>query len=103
MAGVTVLAEINGQVTYIGGKINVAAALHEGFAIKVTEKVRAAVFAQVRKRMKRRKLKLGIPSDGATKVWVIKGRPFVKVPFEEAQDRIMADLGNGLTLTFKKF
>lgn len=96
-----------------GGKglVSVAAALHEGFTIKVTPKVRAAVFAEMRKR--RGKVGKGKKRRGATidtsglsgagaRVWHVRGRPFIRQPLDEATQRIVMALGDGVSLTLKK-
>lgn len=90
-----------------GGKlVNISAALHEGFTVKVTPAVRAAVFAKMKERSKNRRKKLGPAAlmtggTGAT-VWVVRGRPFIREPFEAAETRIIMALGNGVRLTLKK-
>lgn len=102
-----------------GGKslVNVAAALHNGFRIKVTEKVRAAIFAEMRKRAGRGTQKRGkggrfgkregvkVDASGLSgaggKVWVVRGRPFILEPFLEAEQRIVLALGEGVRVTLK--
>lgn len=99
-----------------GGKslVNVAKALHNGFRIKVTPRVRAAIFAEMRKRAggkkggdgrsRRRKgvgVGTGLSGEGA-KTWVVRGRPFILEPFLEAEQRIVMALGEGVRLTLKK-
>lgn len=78
---------------------SVATALHEGFVVKVTPKVRAAVFAEMRKR---RGKKIQFTGGGGSKSWKVKGRPFIKVPFKEAVPRIKEALGDGVKLSFEK-
>lgn len=103
-----------------GGKglVNVAAALHNGFTIKVTEKVRAAIFAEMRKRAGRGKQRRGkggrfgkaegvkIDASGlrgaGARTWVVRGRPFILEPFLEAEERIKVALGEGVRVTLKK-
>lgn len=102
-----------------GGKalVNVAAALHEGFVIRVTPKVRAAVFAELRKRTGKKvrmrgpggrfagsKVTGGARFAGGTgaKVWRVRGRPFIGEPFEAAKARIALALGDGVKLTLNK-
>lgn len=81
---------------------NVAVALHEGFTIKVTPKVRAAVMAELRKRQKG-KVRFDSSGGGGSKsTWVVKGRPYLGDPWEEAQDRIRRALSEGVKVTFKK-
>lgn len=100
-----------------GGKslVNVAQALHNGFRIKVTEKVRRAIFAEMRKRAggkkggdgrsrRRKGVNVAGPKlsgEGAA-TWVVRGRPFILEPFLEAEQRIMLALGEGVRLTLKK-
>lgn len=91
-----------------GGRslVNVAAALHNGFRIKVTEKVRAAIFAEMRKRAGRKRKKrggveVGRLSGTGGKVWVVRGRPFILEPFLEAEQRIVLALGEGVRVTLK--
>lgn len=78
---------------------NVAAALHEGFTIKVTDKVRAAVFAEMRKR---RGKKVRFEGGSGARTWKVKGRPFVRVPFEAAGPRIKEALGDAVHLSFER-
>ena len=64
-----------------GGKlINVALSLHEGTTVKVTEEVRKAVFAAIRERTGK---SVKFDGKGGSKTWRIRGRPFIRVPFEE--------------------
>lgn len=80
---------------------NIAIALHEGYDVIVTDAVRRAVFAQMRERNAGKKVT--IPSDGtAKKIWHVKGRPFVEVPFEEAKPRIIQALGDGVKFSLSK-
>ena len=77
---------------------DVAVALHEGFVIRVTEKVRRAVFAELRKRRKGNvRWKGGAGSPSTT--WRVKGRPFVREPFEAAVPRIKLALGDSVKVT----
>jgi hypothetical protein len=113
---------IVGDVDYEGGRIlggvgvlrtrrtkdgkklmNVAAALHNGFTIRVTPAVRAAVFAELRKRQGKgvRADSSGRRGGGAT-TWKVKGRPFILEPFLESEKRIIEILGEGVRVTFKK-
>lgn len=103
-----------------GGKsmVNIAAALHNGFRIKVTDKVRAAIFAEMRKRAGRGKQRRGkggrfgkaagvkIDASGLSgaggRVWTVRGRPFILEPFLEAEQRIVMALGEGVRVTLKK-
>lgn len=80
---------------------NVAAALHEGYTVRVTPKVRAAVFAEMRKRRGRR---VEVPSSGAAgaSTWKVRGRPFIQVPFDDAEERIKMALGDGVRLTLMR-
>lgn len=81
--------------------VNVAKALHEGFVVNVTPKVRAAIMAKVRKRAARRGQKIPeLRGPGATH-YRVKGRPFVKVPFEKAEPRIRMALGDALKLVIQ--
>lgn len=79
--------------------VNVAIPLHEGFTVRVTPKVRAAVFAEMRKR---RGKAVRFESSEGSRTWKVKGRPFVRVPFEDAHDRIVEALGDGVKLSFHK-
>lgn len=80
-----------------GGKglSNIAKILHEGTTIKVTPKVRKAVFAKLRQRQGG-----GVRFDGggrsAKRTWVIKGRPFVREPYEELEPRILMNIAFGV-------
>lgn len=82
---------------------NVAIALHEGFTVKVTPEVRAAVFAELRKRQGKgvRADSSGSTGGGAT-AWKVRGRPFLYDPFRENYQRIIEILGGGVRVTFKK-
>lgn len=73
--------------------VNIALALHEGTVIKVTDEVRAAVFAQIRKRTGQRVEATG---DGPKRTWRIKGRPFIREPFEEFTNMAKIRIGLGL-------
>lgn len=86
-----------------GGKKmwNIAVALHEGFTVKVTPAVRAAVFAEMRRRRRGKKVRFE-GGGGGVKTWKVKGRPFVKDPFEEAIPRIKVALGDAVTVTLQK-
>jgi hypothetical protein len=92
-----------GRVRGAGGRFkrapNVAAALHEGFDVKVTPEVRKAVFAEMRRR---RGNKVRIPEGGGgAKTWHVRGRPFIREPLEENEERIIAELGEGVKLTLR--
>lgn len=78
---------------------NVAAALHEGFVVRVTPKVRAALFAEMRKR---RGKKVHFESSEGSRTWRVKGRPFIEDPFKAAEERIKLALGDGVKLTLQK-
>ena len=78
---------------------NIAVALHEGYTVKVTPKVRAAVFAEMRKR---RGKKVRLESSQGARTWKVRGRPFIKDPFEAAEERIRMALGEGVRLTLRK-
>lgn len=78
---------------------NVAAALHEGFVVRVTPKVRAAVFAEMRKR---RRKKVNLDSSEGSRTWKVKGRPFIEDPLEAAEERIKLALGDGVRITLRK-
>lgn len=82
---------------------NVAIALHNGFTIRVTPAVRAAVFAELRKRQGNavRAASSGGGGGGAT-TWKVRGRPFILEPFLENERRIIEILGEGVRVTFKK-
>jgi hypothetical protein len=86
---------------------NVAAALHEGFKIRVTEKTRRAVFAELdrrlrRKKRKRRAARAARAGAGGARTWRVRGRPFIKDPLEANERRIEEILGEGVRVTFKK-
>jgi hypothetical protein len=85
---------------------NVAEAIHEGFKIRVTEKVRRAVFAELDKRLrgkkKRRVARAGRSGGGGSKTWRVRGRPFISAPLKSAEQRILQILGEGVRVTFKK-
>jgi hypothetical protein len=78
---------------------NIAVALHEGFTVKVTPAVRAAVFAEMRKRQGK---KVKFTGTGGSKTWKVKGRPFVEDPFEAAVPRIKLALGDAVIVTLRK-
>lgn len=81
------------------GKI--ALMLHNGGTVKVTPRVRAAVFAALRERGRGRRnmytkgVELLSSGSGASE-WRIRPRPFVEVPFEKAQERIRVALGGAV-------
>ncbi len=81
---------------------NVAIALHSGFTIKVTPAVRAAIFAELRKRRGK-----GVRADtsgtrgGGAKTYRVRGRPFLLEPYIENERRILEILGDGVRVTFK--
>ena len=77
---------------------NIAAALHEGYKIRVTPAVRRAVFAEMRKRQRKRK-RVAFEGGSGAKTWVVKGRPFIKDPLEAAKPRIIRALGKGVEIT----
>lgn len=88
------------RTTKDGKKLfSIATALHEGFTIRVTPKVRAAVFAEMRKR---RGKKVQFTSSEGSRTWKVKGRPFIRVPFENAEGRIKEALGDAVQLSFRK-
>lgn len=80
---------------------NIASALHEGFTIRVTPKVRAAVFAELERRQRGR-AKGSSPPGGGSSVWRVKGRPFIRQPLDESSERIVAILGEGVETWLKK-
>ena len=84
-----------------GGKslVDVAVALHEGFVIRATEKVRAAVFAELRKRRKGKVRWEGSGAGGSSKTWRVRGRPFLREPFEAALPRIELAFGRSVKAT----
>jgi hypothetical protein len=74
---------------------NVAAALHNGFTIRMTPKVRAAIFAELRKR--RGKKVKPRPADGTgARTIRVKGRPFISDPLHDNDARIVDILGDGV-------
>ena len=83
------------------GKVlwNIAVALHEGFVVRVTPQVRAAVFAEMRKR-RGKKVRFG--GGGGSKLWRVKARPFIREPLEVAETRIRLALGDAVKVTFQK-
>lgn len=88
-----------------GGKMtNIAAALHDGYVVRVTPKVRAAVFAEMRRRRGRKKTSAaGAHASGTgSRTWKVKGRPFIEAPFDEAIPRIKAALGDAVLLSLRR-
>jgi hypothetical protein len=83
----------------------VARTLHEGGTVRVTKAVRAAVFAELRRRGQgnRNKYTKGVFLTGGSgaRTWRIRPRPFIRVPFEAAQPRIRVALGSGVAFTFE--
>lgn len=79
---------------------NVAAALHEGFTVKVTDAVRRAVFAEMRRRRGKRAKPARVGGGGA-KTWRVRGRPFIRDPLDAAAERIAAELGDGVRTTLR--
>lgn len=77
---------------------NVAAALHEGFVVRVTPAVRAAVFAELKKRRGRG---VRATAGGGARTWKVRGRPFIREPLEDAKDRLVDILGDGVETTLK--
>lgn len=89
------------KVNKSGKKVwNLAVALHEGFFVNVTPAVRAAVFSEMRKR-RGKKVRMDKPGSGK-KRWKVKARPFVREPFEAAEDRIKMALGDAVKFTLQK-
>ena len=80
---------------------NIGRALHEGFKVRVTARVRAAVFAEMRKRSGG-KVKFVSEGGESASVWHVKGRPFIKDPLDEASNRIIDALGEGVRITLEK-
>jgi len=80
------------------GLVDVAVSLHEGFVIRVTEKVRAAVFAELRKRRGGKVRFEGKGGEGA-RTWRVRGRPFLREPFEAAVPRIELAFGESVKAT----
>lgn len=85
-----------------GGKrlFNVAVALHNGFVIRVTPQVRAAVFAELQRRQGRGARPAA--TGGGSSTWRVRGRPFIQKPLEDGHDRIVAILGDGVLTWTKK-
>jgi len=83
------------------GLVNIGIALHEGFVVKVTPAVRAAVFAELRRRQGNKAAKQ-IPSGQAEQTWRVRGRPFIRVPLEQSAAAIAAELGEGVVTAFRK-
>jgi hypothetical protein len=85
---------------------NIAIALHEGYTIRVTEKTRKAVFAELDRRMrgkkKKREARLARAGGGGASTWRVRARPFIREPLEENEQRIVEILGEGVRVTFKK-
>lgn len=81
--------------------VNIATALHEGFVVRVTPKVRAAVFAELRKRQGK-KARGKKSSGGGSSTWRVKGRPFIREPLETSHERIVKILGDGVMTWTKK-
>ena len=82
---------------------NVAVALHNGFTIKVTPAVRAAVFAELRKRRGAGvRAETSGRSGGGARTWKIRGRPFILEPYLENEQRILDELGEGVRVTLKR-
>lgn len=80
---------------------NIATALHEGFVVRVTPKVRAAVFAELRKRQGK-KARGEKSTGGGSSTWRVRGRPFIREPLHENEDRIVEILGGGVETWLKK-
>ena len=83
------------------GLVNVGIMLHEGFVIKVTPAVRAAVFAELRRRQGK-SARIPSGSGSGAQTWRVRGRPFIRVPLEQATPTIVAELGEGVLIAFKK-
>lgn len=85
---------------------NVAAALHEGYKIRLTPKMKAAIFAELDRRLrgkrKRREARKGRGFGSGASTWRVKGRPFIRVPLKESEQHILEILGAGVRVTFKK-
>jgi hypothetical protein len=85
---------------------DVATSLHEGFTIRVTEKTRMAVFAELDRRLrgkkKRRAARAARAGGGGASTWRVRGRPFIREPLEANERRIVEILGEGVRVTFKK-
>jgi hypothetical protein len=79
--------------------MNIAIALHDGFVVRVTPQVRAAVFAELLKRQGKRSTE---PRGGGTTTWRVRGRPFISQPLEESHGRIVEILGDGVMTWMKK-
>ena len=83
-----------------GNKLwNIAIALHDGFVVNVTPKVRAAVFAEMKKRQGK---KVRFESSDSLKKWKVKGRPFIEKPFKDAESRIRLALGDAVEVILHK-
>ena len=78
---------------------DVATALHEGFVVRVTPKVRAAVFAELRKRQGKKARGSG---GRGSSTWRVKGRPFIRDPLHENGERIVDMLGEGVLTWTRK-
>lgn len=94
VGGVGVARSASGK----NGHVNVAAVLHEGTVITVTDKVRKAVFASIRDRRGQSVRHEG----GGRKIWRIRGRPFVRVPFELQLNDIKTMILDGVRRTIEK-
>lgn len=73
---------------------DIAWSLHEGFTLKVTPELREQVFAAIKKR--RGKVRIPKQTGKPKKVWRIKGRPFLRVPFEELEGRAKLNIAYGV-------
>jgi len=78
---------------------NVAMMLHEGATIKVTPEVRAAVFAKLRERQGGG---VRFNGGGGSRTWIIRGRPFIKEPFESQTPAIVASIREGVRRAMKR-
>lgn len=70
-------------------KANIGAALHEGFTLTVTPKMRAAVFAQLAERNPRARFNSTGP---AKSIWIVPPRPFIEQPFKASAPQIQRAL-----------
>lgn len=71
--------------------VNIGAALHEGYTVRVTPAMRAAVFARIHGNQQGRAIiKADPPAGPAAKVWVIPPRPFIEAVLErkDIQERV---------------
>ncbi len=80
---------------------NIAIALHEGYIVKVTPEVRAAVFMEMRKR-RGKKVRFNSNASSGAKTWKVRGRPFIEAPFFGAIERIKKALGDGVNISLKR-